>query len=215
MYGWHIIKLVDRKPTPSFEEDNEELKQRVSKSDRNTAVQNSFLALTCSKYGFTQSISALQELTKTVTDSIFNATWKIEQTAGLNKDLFAIGNKQYTQADFAKYLASTQRIGPKSDISAFVHEQFKDYTNQEIYKYADSQLEVEKPDFKALINEYHDGILLFDLTDKKVWSKAVKDTAGLQQFYEKNKNNYLWEERLDASIMIIKDKSILKNLSIQ
>ena len=58
------------------------------------------------------------------------------------------------------------------------------------------------------MQEYKDGILLFDLTDKKVWSKAVKDTIGLKDFYEKNKNNYMWAERLDAAVYNCSSKDI-------
>jgi peptidyl-prolyl cis-trans isomerase SurA len=213
MYGWHIIKLVDRKPIGSFDEEKEDIKQRISRSDRNTEIQNAFLAKTKANYGFTQNLPAINELTKTVTDSIFEASWKMEQAAGLDKNLFTIGTKTYTQADFAKQLATTQRRGQKRDIPAYVYQQYNVFANDCVNKYADSQLESEYPDFKALILEYHDGILLFDLTDKKVWSKAVKDTIGLQQFYEQNKNNYLWESRLDASILTIKDPSIIKSLN--
>ena len=46
------------------------------------------------------------------------------------------------------------------------------------------------------MQEYHDGILLFELTDREVWSKAVMDTAGLKLFYEKNKTNYMWKDRI-------------------
>jgi peptidyl-prolyl cis-trans isomerase SurA len=211
-YGWHIIKLVDRKPVGTFEEEKEDIKQRISRSDRNTEILNAFLAKTKATYGFTQNLAALDELTKTVTDSIFEASWKLDQAAGLDKNLFTIGTKTYTQADFARQLATTQRRGPKHDISAYVYQQYNTFVNESVNKYADSQLENEYPDFKALILEYHDGILLFDLTDKKVWSKAVKDTVGLQQFYEGNKNNYLWETRLDASILTIKDPTIIKSL---
>jgi peptidyl-prolyl cis-trans isomerase SurA len=62
------------------------------------------------------------------------------------------------------------------------------------------------------MREYRDGILLFDLTDKKVWSKAVKDTVGLKVYYEANKNNYMWEERLDATIYTCKDAEIAKKV---
>jgi peptidyl-prolyl cis-trans isomerase SurA len=211
-YGWHIIKLVDRKPIGTFEEEKDDLNQRISRSDRNTEVQSAFISRTKANYGFTQNTAALTELTATVTDSIFEASWKLEQAAGLNKNLFTIGTKTYTQADLAKHLATTQRRGQKSDITTYVQQQYNTFVNDAVVKYADSQLENEKPEFKALITEYHDGILLFDLTDKKVWSKAVKDTLGLQQFYEKNKQNYLWDTRLDASILIIKDPSIIKSL---
>lgn len=211
-YGWHIIKLVDRKPVGTFEEEKDDVKQRITRSDRNTEIQSTFIAKTKANYGFTENLPALNELTKTVTDSIFEGSWKIEQAAGLDKNLFTIGTKTYTQADFAKQLATIQRRGPKHDIPAYVSQQYITFVNDGVNKYADSQLENENPDFKALISEYHDGILLFDLTDKKVWSKAVKDTVGLQQYYEQNKNNYLWESRLDASILTIKDPSIIKSL---
>jgi len=213
MYGWHIIKLADRKPIGSLEEEKDDIKQRISRSDRNTEILNAFVAKTKASYGFTQNLAALDELTKTVTDSIFEASWKLELAAGLDKNLFTIGTKSYSQADFAKSLATSQRRAPKKDVSAYVYQQYNAFVGEAVNKYADSQLENENPDFKALIGEYHDGILLFDLTDKKVWSKAVKDTLGLQQFYEKNKNTYMWETRLDASVLIIKDPSIIKSLN--
>jgi peptidyl-prolyl cis-trans isomerase SurA len=212
-YGWHIIKLVDRKPVGSFEEEKDDIKQRISRSDRNMEVQNAFITKTKTTYGFTQDFAALSELTKTVTDSIYSGNWSVEQAAGLDKKLFTIGTKSFTQADFAKNLATTQRRGPKHDIPAFVLQQYTVFVNEAVIKYADSQLETENPDFKALIGEYHDGILLFDLTDKKVWSKAVKDTVGLLQYYEQNKQNYMWENRLDASIITVKDPSVIKSLN--
>ena len=212
MYGWHIIKLVDQKPTGTFEEEKEDIKQRIPKSDRTLEIQDAYAAKVKTKYGFTQNIPALNELTKVVTDSIFEASWKAEEASGLKKDLFTIGTKTYTQDDLAKYLASAQRRGPKRDIPAYVLQQYNTFVNDAVNKYADSQLETENPDFKALISEYHDGILLFDLTDQKVWSKAVKDTVGLEQYYEKNKNNYLWDTRLDASVYTIKDPSITRSL---
>ena len=211
-YGWHIIKLVDQKLPGSFEDEKEEIKQRVTRSDRNNTILNTFYSHTKANYGFTENPQALTEITKVVTDSIFEASWKVQMAEGLNSKLFTIGTKSYTQADFAKYLATTQRRGAKTDIPAYVNQQYITFVNDAVVKYADSQLEAENPEFKALISEYHDGILLFDLTDKKVWSKAVKDTLGLQAFYEQHKNNYLWDSRLDASIIIIKDASIIKNL---
>jgi len=211
-FGWHIIKLVDRKPVGSFEDEKEDIKKRIPKSDRAIEIQNAFVEKTKAAYGFTQQLSALDEVAKVVTDSIFNGSWKIEEASGLNKPIFTIGTTTYTQADFAKQLATSQRRSTKHDVKAFVNQQYNSFVNDCVNKYADAQLEIEYPDFKALIKEYHDGILLFDLTDKKVWSKAVKDTVGLQKFYEANKNNYMWESRLDASIITIKDPTIYKPL---
>ncbi|HNW53630.1 MAG TPA: peptidylprolyl isomerase, partial [Bacteroidales bacterium] len=86
IYGWHIIKLVDQKPVGSFDDEKEELKQRMPRSDRNNEIQASFIAKVKQKYGFTQNTAALNELTKTVTDSIFEGKWHAAQAAGLKKD---------------------------------------------------------------------------------------------------------------------------------
>jgi len=76
----------------------------------------------------------------------------------------------------------------------------------------DSNLEKTYPEFDLLMKEYRDGILLFELTDEKVWSKAIKDTTGLKEFYNKNKNNYMWDERLDASVYTVRDPEILDDV---
>jgi peptidyl-prolyl cis-trans isomerase SurA len=75
-------------------------------------------------------------------------------------------------------------------------------------QFADNKLEEKYPDFKALMKEYHDGILLFDLTDRNVWTKAIKDTTGLKDYYQKNTINYLWGERMDATIFTFKESKI-------
>lgn len=62
------------------------------------------------------------------------------------------------------------------------------------------------------MQEYRDGILLFELTDRKVWSKAVKDTTGLKEYYEKNKNNYLWDERADVTTYKCADEKVAKEV---
>ena len=211
-FGWHIIKLNDREVTAGFEEEKEEIKQKVAKNDRAAEAQNSFVKKTRDEYGFREDATALDELLKVVTDSIFEGSWKAKEAENLTRDLFTIGTHSYTQYDFAKYLAANQHKGPKRDITATVKIEYDKFRNESCLKYADNQLENKYPDFRSLMKEYHDGILLFDLTDKKVWTKAVKDTVGLQNYYEQNKNKYLWDQRLDASVFTIKDPKVTRNL---
>ena len=66
--------------------------------------------------------------------------------------------------------------------------------------YEENQLEKKYPEYKALLKEYREGILLFDLTNTKVWTKAVEDTVGLQKFYTANNTNYTWENRVNATV---------------
>jgi peptidyl-prolyl cis-trans isomerase SurA len=67
--------------------------------------------------------------------------------------------------------------------------------------YEESRLPYKYPEFRYIYQEYHDGILLFDIMDQKVWSKAVSDTIGLVSFHKENRNNYMWEKRAEALLI--------------
>lgn len=67
-------------------------------------------------------------------------------------------------------------------------------TDAEVKAYADAHLEDKYPEFKNLVQEYHDGILLFEVSLREVWDKAAKDTTGLEAFFKANKKQYPWEK---------------------
>lgn len=211
-FGWHIIKLVERKPVGSLEDEKNDLKQKVTKSDRTVVSQKSFVDKAKKEYGYSENTTALDKLSTIVDASVFAGKWTVPADADLKETIFTIGSKSYTQADLAKYIAAHQHQGDTLHIPTYILSQFNLFSDEKCQAYADGQLENKYPEFRSLMNEYHDGILLFDLTDKKVWSKAIKDTTGLQNFYEQNKNNYLWDDRVDATIYTYDDPKITKTL---
>ncbi|MCK9203997.1 MAG: peptidylprolyl isomerase [Bacteroidales bacterium] len=202
-YGWHIIKLVEKKTVKTPEEDKAELKQKVLKDSRGEATKQVVIDRIRTENTITENPLALKDFYNVVNDSIFFGKWKAEWAKDLDKTLLTIGQKSYSQKNFADYLARNQRRREPENIQRYVDKMYLLYTDDCLVKFEDSQLENKYPEFKTLINEYRDGILLFDLTDQKVWSKAVKDTTGLKTFYQKNKRNYMWDSRLNASIYTI------------
>jgi peptidyl-prolyl cis-trans isomerase SurA len=202
-YGWHIVKLIERKTQKPIDEEKAELKQKIMKDNRGDQTRQVVIERIRKEYGVTENQEGLKDFYKVVTDSIFFGKWKSSLADNLTGMIFKIGNMTFRQKDFADYLASTQRKQEKQSIEVYVDKQYTEFLNESLLKWENSQLEQKYPEFKALMGEYRDGILLFDLTDQKVWSKAVKDTLGLDSFYKKNKNNYKWETRLDASIYTV------------
>ena len=84
-------------------------------------------------------------------------------------------------------------------------------SDEEVKAYADEHLEEKYPDLKNLVQEYHDGILLFEVSLREVWDKAAKDTAGLDAYFNANKKNYTWEApRWKGYLIQAKDKSSAK-----
>ncbi|MFZ4521410.1 MAG: peptidylprolyl isomerase [Bacteroidales bacterium] len=211
-YGWHIVKLIERKTQKPLDEEKTELKQRIMKDNRGDQTRQVVIARIKKEYGVTENPDAVKAFYGVVTDSIFFAKWKASQAQDLTGMIFKVGNMTFRQADFAEYLAATQRKQEKQGIDAYVDKKYADFLDESLMKWENSQLEQKYPEFKALMGEYRDGILLFDLTDQKVWSKAVKDTVGLTAFYQKNKASYKWDTRLDASIYTVKDAKMVQKV---
>jgi peptidyl-prolyl cis-trans isomerase SurA len=126
--------------------------------------------------------------------------------------MFNLGDKVFTQKDFTAYLNSHQSKRPKTETAMIVNQLYKQFVEETVVGFEEGRLDQKYPEFKALMQEYRDGILLFELTDQKVWSKAVKDTTGSKEFYEKNKTNYMWEERADASIYACANDKVAKQV---
>ena len=84
-------------------------------------------------------------------------------------------------------------------------------SNDEVKAYADAHLEEKYADLRNLVREYHDGILLFDVSLREVWDKANKDTEGLATFFKANKKNYTWDApRYKGYIIYAKDEKVAK-----
>src|SRR5439155_4749466 len=68
------------------------------------------------------------------------------------------------------------------------------------------------PEFEKIMDDYKNGIILFDLENKRVWSKVVPDSLNERKYYEEHKVKYLWPERVDLSEIFVTSDSISKQL---
>ena len=211
-YGWHIVQLKGKKPIKPYDEIKDELKKKVLKDSRAEKSKDIIVEKIKKDFKFKEYSKARNSFYTVVDSSILIGKWEISNADGLEKTLFKIGNKKYTQKDFADYLFANQKNQTRVAVDIYVNKEYDKFVNEKCLDYFDSNLEKTYPEFDLLMKEYRDGILLFELTDEKVWSKAIKDTTGLKEFYNKNKNNYMWDERLDASVYTVRDPEILDDV---
>lgn len=199
-YGWHIIKRLEKRGVPPFEEKRAELKQQIARDSRSEASKDAMINKLKVEYNFKENIPAKEAFLKTLDSTVVNGDYNDSLAINMNKTLFSLNDTNYTQSGFAAFIASHQTKRTSGDAYSVGSTLYASYVDESCLNYEESRLELKYPDFKNLMQEYRDGILLFDLTDKKVWSRAVKDSAGLENYYTTNKNNYMWAERLSATI---------------
>ncbi|MCT4582278.1 MAG: peptidylprolyl isomerase [Flavobacteriales bacterium] len=197
--GWHIIKRLDYKPVGSYEEMRSELKHKIQRDVRSQKTREQFIANLKKEYGFIENKLVLESFYKTSKSELNNKT----------NVLFSFAKQAYTREDFNAYLTQNKRNN-KDLNNEEILDIYNKFVANKIVEYEKTQLERKHPEFRALLKEYRDGILLFDITDQMVWSKAVKDTTGLKAFYETTQNNYMWPDRLQGDLFSSNNKKTIK-----
>ena len=214
-YGWHIIKRLEKIEMKDYEKMLPELKSKVQRDSRSQLTEESFINKLKKQYDYKEYQKNLSKVVQVVDTNLYNRDWEgAPAKVDLDKKLFEIGDKVYTQRDFVNHLAArhNSRTSRDKSIESIIRERFERYVDSELIKYEDARLEEKYPEFRMLVQEYHDGILLFDLTDKKVWSKAVKDTTGLKAYYDEHQEEYMWEKRLGVDIYTAANMKVAKSV---
>ncbi|MCP4909878.1 MAG: hypothetical protein GY907_04165 [Bacteroidetes bacterium] len=212
-YGYHIVKLIESNKPGSFDEESSILKKRLAKDNRSRKSEDAVITNIKTNNKFKVYTEAANAIIDAIDSSVLNKRFVADSLKFMTETVIKIKKEKYTQYDFAKFVQINQRIQDNIDRDVYVKQLFSEFEEDCCLSFMDKNLEANYPDFKELVKEYHDGILLFNLTDEKVWSKAVKDTIGLQEFFESNRNNYIWDERVDATVYEIRDRNIIAQVT--
>lgn len=202
-YGYHIIKLISASGVGSFEKERPALAERVEKDMRSKKSEEVVIQQVKKEYGFKNNEKNIGEFMTSVDSTILKGSFVPADNIRPNNVLFTIGKSSTSVADFIEYINSHQKPQSYINPQAYAYQLFDAFQNEKVMEYADAHLEERYPEFKALVKEYNDGILLFDLMDKEVWSKAISDTVGLREFHERNAEKYMWNERVKACVITV------------
>ena len=212
--GWHIVKRLDFENVKSYEDLRYELKNKIQKDARAQKTRSSFINSLKITYALKETFDP-----KTVQNILANKYFdsieirKNTRPKSIDKVIVDFAENQFTYKDFIVFLSNTSKqLGKyKRDIK-FISEKYNQFLNLNLIEYEKTQLPLKYPDFKALLKEYRDGILLFDISDQMIWSKAIKDTSGLKLFYEKNQDTWKYPNRAKTEIYTTHDKKTAKKI---
>lgn len=210
-YGWHIMKLLEKKPLEPFEELEPKIRSRVSK-DMAEMNQKALIARLVKENGFQDFPSAINSAISSADSSLLQGKWDATLKDKKDPILFNIGKEAFKTSDFFAFVNENQ--SPKKNISPenYMRNLYDLYKQTTLIEYEQRHLEEKYEDYRLLVKEYRDGLLLFQLMDDKVWTKAMQDTAGLRSFFNANRDKYTWGTRAKAVVFSVSDKENLAKL---
>jgi len=207
--GWHIVKRLSKKVIPPLETAKKRLKPQIQRDSRFELAKVALIEQIKKQNNFKQDLSLLSSFAKDLkTEDFYSHKWKTPTNLPATP-LMTLANKNYTLTDFSDYLEKNSRvrlvINKETPVEEAVSNLYHEYANETCIHLEESQLEQKYPEFRSLMREYEEGILLFEATKNIVWDKASQDSVGLKEFYEQNKQKYQWDSRVNVTQYSLKE----------
>jgi peptidyl-prolyl cis-trans isomerase SurA len=204
LYGWHIIKLLDKKVPGTFDESKSFLESKINQSYLNSISKKTFIEKLKKEYNFQINQNAFNWFVGNTDTLVIQGLKKYDRTTMPEINLYSFANQAITTKEFANYIEKRGSMVNTKDSSEFIIRSIETRASDHLIIYENSILEKKYPEFRYLMNEFHDGMLLFDISGKKVWNKVSNDSLGLRQYYEEHKNNWLSRRGIEAKIYALK-----------
>ncbi|HFC00005.1 MAG TPA: peptidyl-prolyl cis-trans isomerase, partial [Phaeodactylibacter sp.] len=211
--GWHIIKRLRKKPIESYEIAKRKLQPQIQKDSRYQIAKDAMLQRIKKEGKFRENKRAFTKFTGTLGDDFKTHKWKPSDQPARDVLFTLAGNVKYTVADFEAFAKKNSRdrlrMGRSKTAKQIADFLYGKFVSENLMKYEERQLDKKYPEFKALMREYEEGILLFEATKILVWDKASQDTVGLEKYFAAHKDNrkYMWNERAEVSFYSLKKQA--------
>ncbi|MGE5419406.1 MAG: peptidylprolyl isomerase [Chloroflexota bacterium] len=204
LYGWHIIKLLGKQTTRSFEESRSFLESRINQSYLNALSKKSFTERLKKEYGFKINQELFNWFVLNTDTLLIQGLRKFDRSAMPFGNLYSFADQKTSGTEFADYIEKRGYMISTRDSAEFIKRTLETKAVDQLIAYENTRLEKKNPEFRYLMNEFHDGILLFEISGKKVWNRASEDTAGLLSYYEEHKNARLTNPGMAGKVYMLR-----------
>jgi len=195
-FGWHILKLEEKRGMASLESMEESLTRRIQRDERSALKISEVIEKLKVEDNFIKNEEVYAQLR-----NMENFKDSVPLTMR-GETLFTIGSTVYTINNLILFNKQ------KNDFETAI----KAYEKQALLDYEDENLAEKYPEYGLLAAEYRDGLLLFEIMSQKVWNRISTDSAGMRAFYDERKSSYKSPLKIKADVFLLRDTSSLKKL---
>jgi peptidyl-prolyl cis-trans isomerase SurA len=209
IYGWHIIKLLDKRSIETLAVMAPSLRKKVVTDSRAKVIEQANFKRLREKYAVQEFEEPWRIVAALADSSLLTGKWDYMRAVSADwssMTLFRIEQKPFDAQSFLTYVKRKQVAKPKGASPAVVFKKYyNEYLAESLAGYEKEHLEETNPEFKSLMDEIRDGVLHSQMMEEHVWQRSLSDSAGQVAFYERNKQRYNYPERALATIITAKD----------
>ncbi len=210
-YGFHIIKLLEKRGVKPFDEMKEEITKRISKDERSYQSKKVVITRLKKEYAFSENAEQIEFIKERTRDGKITNEDLFADLEKNDKIIASMNGWELTTSDLVNQLKNDRQF-TQNRRATLIDKSLATFIDDEILKFEKSKLTQKYPDYQFLLNEYHDGLLIFEISQKEIWNKAAEDSTGIKNYFRTHKTEYFSPEKLDGKIVLTNDKNSLKSV---
>lgn len=215
-YGWHIVRLMRRIPILSYQELEQQIHQKVNTDTRGRLLESQFASQLSKEYSVLTNQALWNQLLDKADQSVVTKPWNytVEVAPALKAtEILKIENQSIPVSEFFEFVNSRKENLPaESSPQTVLNRYFKEFRDRKLINFESNQLERKYPEFRQLMQEIREGVLLSQVMEKNVWGKSLVDSVGQYAFYTANQGLFKMGERADAILIEAPDAQTLDKL---
>ncbi|MDO4318954.1 MAG: peptidylprolyl isomerase [Bacteroidales bacterium] len=215
-FGWHIIYRIESRGVGSLDDNRTTITEALARdTERAGEARNAYLKDVIAKYKGSvneKTMKYVAEAARKHGDKLDQSL--IEEFAASKKPALTFNGKTTTLGELIAYVPSVTPEGPGAVENA-LRQAADNLLNSLALDQAREDLADTNPDYRNLINEYRDGILLFEISNRNVWERASTDTEGLENYFRQNRDKYRWEAPKFKSFIFFAPNDSLLDVAVK
>ena len=193
--GWHILRLDSVVYTTVNDEFEYMIKNRVSRDSRSRKSKESLVEKLKVEYDYKEKgkAAAMKFFKKNMSENYFQSKHVApDSIPGIEKlkPMCTYADQKLTAQDFGKYLSRFQGAQITGTVDNFLEQVFPNFVSENMLRYEGTQLMHKYPEYRDVVNEVYDGLLIYEVNAKKVWNAAIQDTVGTERLDEQIKEQF-------------------------
>lgn len=214
-YGWHVLKLIDRKPIEPFTELAPALRQKVVTDTRSDVIRQTMLQRLSREYTVRENDAAKQAALAKADSSLLQGRWRVPAPADQLPLLTISGAGGFTTdvptSKFFTYVQQKQLPRTESGLTpqGIMSRLYTRFMGDQVLAAEEANLEKKYPEFRNLLTEVRDGVLLSQVMEERVWERSLADSTGQKQYFDQHRTSYTYPARAVATIIDAADDKLL------
>ena len=207
-YGYHIIKKLDSRGIGTLEENRKQLLNQINGDKRRNLPKEAKIAQLKTKHSYAENDKWFKKIEKKLDKTPYDSLFVVSLMQD-DSEMFSIAKEKTPVSEVAATLNPSATFETTAQAVYYIRAKMAEVVEKKLFETEKEAMKTEIPEYGNLVNEYFNGMMLYEISNRNVWGRSNTDTTGLENFFEQHRDSYTWEQpKFKGTVIFVTNDSV-------